>query len=57
MEDGIDTSNETFFNDTELIYFFKAHILSFIKYRTPGIFHAAPSHLLSIDMVQTRLLR
>ena len=31
-----------FFSHAELILFFKAHLLSFIEYRTPGVYYAAP---------------
>jgi len=45
-----------FFNDEELIGVYKSHILSFIEYRTPGIFHASSSILQSLDHVQERFL-
>ena len=40
-----------------MVNMFKAHILSFIEYKTPAIFHAAQSVLTQLDMVQTRFLR
>ncbi len=46
-----------FFNDRELVVFFKSHILSFIAYRTPGIYHAAPSALRSLNNALRRFLR
>ena len=35
-----------FFTDAELVGLFKAHVLSFITYRTPAVYHAAWSILL-----------
>ena len=46
-----------FFTDAELVLFFKSHILSFIEYRTPAIYHAAHSHISQLDRVYTRFLR
>ena len=46
-----------FFIDAELILFFKSHILSYIEYRTPAVFHAATSTLNEIDDILTRFLR
>ena len=46
-----------FYTDRDLINLYKAHILSFIEYRTPALFHASSSVLLPLDMVQTRFLR
>ena len=45
-----------FFTDSDLVLFFKSHLLSFIEYRTPGIFHAAASHLQTLDRVLSRFL-
>ena len=46
-----------FYNDRDLVNLYKAHVLSFIEFRTPGIFHAAPSVFTPLDLVQTRFLR
>ena len=46
-----------FFSDGDLVLFYKAHLLSYIEYRTPGIYHAAPSALRPLDAIQSRLLR
>ncbi len=46
-----------FFSDADLVFFYKAHLLSYIEYRTPGIHHAAPSALKALDAIQQRLLR
>ena len=34
-----------FFTDVELVSHYKSHVLSYIEYRTAGIYHAASSHL------------
>ena len=46
-----------FFSTGELVQLFKSHILSFIEYRTPGVYHASPSVLLPIDKMLQRFLR
>jgi hypothetical protein len=46
-----------FFCDYDLVLFFKSHILSFVEYRTPGIYHAAASVLKPLDNVLDRFLR
>ena len=43
--------------DADLVGLFKAHVLSFIEYRTCAISHAAASVLEPLDLVQTRFLR
>ena len=45
-----------FFTDAEIIQVFKAHVLSFIEYRTPAIAHATPSLLQPLNDILTRLL-
>ena len=45
-----------FFTDVELLGLFKAHILSFIEYRTPGIYHACSSILAPVDRVLSGFL-
>jgi len=49
--------SKRFFCDAELILFYKAHLLSYIEYRTPAIYHSAQSNLRPLDAVQTRFLR
>ena len=44
-----------FFNGLELVTLYKAHLLSFVEYRTSAIYHAASTILCSIDKVQTRM--
>ena len=46
-----------FFNDMEIIRHFKAHVLSFIEYRTAAIYHAATSVLAPLEAIHARLLR
>ena len=46
-----------FYNDSELVGLFKAHILSFVEYRTPGVYHAASSNILALDRVLSNFLR
>eukprot|EP00969_Alexandrium_andersonii_P228017 10069855-Alexandrium_andersonii.AAC.1 len=43
--------------DFELVHLYKAHILSFIEYRTAAISHAASSVLDPLGAIQTRFLR
>ena len=40
----------------ELIGLFKSHILSFLEYRTPGVYHAATTNLWPLDRVLTKFL-
>ena len=46
-----------FYSTAELVGLYKAHILSYIEYRTPGIAHAAATVLAPIDAIQARFLR
>ncbi len=46
-----------YFTNGDVVTLFKAHILSYIEYRTPGIYHASSSVLESLDNVLRRLLR
>ena len=46
-----------FHTDSELVLLFKAHILSFIEYRTCAISHASSSVLAPLDAVLDRFLR
>ena len=41
----------------ELVHLYKAQVLSYMESSTPGIYHAAPTVLDSVDRVQRRLLR
>ncbi len=41
----------------EMIDLYKAQILSFIEYRTPGIYHACDSHLRVLDQLQSKFLQ
>ncbi len=46
-----------FFPTRELVVLYKAHVLSYIEFRTPGISHASSSRLAILDAVQTRFLQ
>ena len=46
-----------FFTDREMVLFFKSHILSFIEYRTAGVYHASRSITGRLDSVLDRFLR
>ena len=45
-----------YYNDAELIVLYKSHLLSFIEYRTPAIYHARRAILVRLDSVQARFL-
>ena len=49
--------SRAFYSTDKIMCLWKAHILSFIEYLTPGIFHAADSHLCRVDALQTGFLR
>ena len=46
-----------FYSVNDLILLYKAHVLSYIEYRTPGLHFASTSVLHEIDDVQSRFLR
>ena len=46
-----------FYYVPEMLSLWKSNVLSFIEYRTPGIFHAATSVLEPVDRLQTSFLR
>ena len=45
-----------FYTDVDMILFYKAHLLSYLEYRTPAIYHATRALLSPLDAVQTRFL-
>ena len=45
-----------FYTDGDLVMLYKAHLLSFIEYRTPAIYHACQEHLNKVDRVQTKFI-
>ena len=45
-----------FYTDAELVVLYKAHLLSFLEYRTPAIYHAKREILWKLDRVQSRFL-
>ena len=46
-----------FYSDADLIVLYKAHLLSYLEYRTPAIYHATRAVISRLDAVQTRFLR
>ena len=46
-----------FHNDAELIVLYKSHLLVYLEYRTPAVYHATPKVLERLDHVRTRFLR
>ena len=45
-----------FYNARDLVLLFKAHMLSFIEYRTSAIYHATSTDLAPLDNVLTRFV-
>ena len=45
-----------FYTDADLIMLYKSHLLSFLEYRTPAIYHATKVMLDRLDAVQSRFL-
>ena len=45
-----------FYTDVDMIMFYKAHLLSYLEYWTPAIYHAIRAVLSRLDAVQTRFL-
>ena len=45
------------FSDAELLGLLKAHVLSFVEYRTPAVYHAASSNLAPLNAVLSSFLR
>ena len=46
-----------FYTDADLVVLYKAHLLSYLEYRTPAIYHATRAILRRLDAVQTRFLK
>ena len=46
-----------FYTDADLVVLYKAHLLSYLEYRTPAIYHATRAILRRLDYVQTRFLK
>ena len=46
-----------FYTDADLIVLYKAHLLSYLEYRTPAIYHATRVVISRLDAVQNRFLR
>ena len=45
-----------YYCDADLTMLYKSHVLSFLEYRTPAIYHATREVLQTLDNVQTRFL-
>ena len=48
---------QRYHTDAELLLLFKSHILSYLEYRTPAVFHACTSVLHPLDRVLQNFLR
>ena len=48
---------QRYYTDAHLIVLYKAHMLSFLGYRTPAVYHALRLILSRLDSVQSRFLR
>ena len=46
-----------FYTDSDLINLYKAHLLSFLEYRTPAVYHATRAVLQRLDAVQNKFLK
>ena len=46
-----------YYTDSDLIVLYKAHLLSFLEYRTPAVYHATRAVLNRLDSVQTKFLK
>ena len=45
------------YTDSDLVVLYKSHLLSYLEYRTPAIYHATRAVLCRLDAVQTRFLK
>ena len=46
-----------FYTHADLVVLYKAHLLSFIEYRTPAIYHATRVYLRRLDAIQSGFLK
>ena len=46
-----------FYVDADLVVFYKSHLLGYLEYRTPAVYHSTRSVLCRLDAVQTRFLK
>ena len=46
-----------FYTDADLVVLYKAHLLSYLEYRTPALYHATRVVISRLDAVQNRFLR
>ena len=56
MENSNASSYQTFYTDAGLVKLYKAHLLSYLEYRTAAIYHAKREVLWILDRVQQRFL-
>ncbi len=42
-----------FYVDADLVVFYKSHLLGYLEYRTPAVYHSTRSVLCRLDAVQT----
>ena len=49
--------SQRYYDTVKMVELWKAHVLSFIEYRTAGIYHAADCHVSRVDNLQTNFLR
>ena len=45
-----------FYTDADLVVLYKAHLLSYLEYRTPALYHATRAVISRLDAVQHRFL-
>ena len=50
-------TSQRFYTDADLVVLYKVHLLSFLEYRTPAIYHATREVLARLDSVQSRFLQ
>ena len=46
-----------FYNEQDLVTLYKTHLLPFLEFATPAVYHAATTTLAAVDRVQARFLR
>ena len=46
-----------FYTDADLVVLYKAHLLSFLEYRTPAVYHATRVCLRRLEAVQSGFLK
>ena len=46
-----------FYSSAQMIDLYKAHVLSYVEYRTPAVYHVTTTTLAPLDRIQQRFLR